>query len=54
MTAPVLVVTDDATPDQLRAAITALRDKQRRAVIPSTAAEVGVEIDALLDRLAGL
>lgn len=54
MTTPVLVVTDDATPDQLRAAITALRDKQRRAVIPSTAAEYGAAVDELLDRLAGL
>lgn len=47
-----LVVTDDATPDELREAITHLRDKQRRCVIASTAAEVGEEIDALLDRLA--
>jgi hypothetical protein len=49
-----LVVTDDATPADICEAITNLRAKQRRAVIPSTAAEIGEEIDELLDWLSTL
>lgn len=42
-------VTDHPTRDQLADAITALRAKQRAAVIPSTAAEHGEAINELLD-----
>lgn len=44
-------VPDDATPEQVRDAITALRAKQRAAVIPSTAREYGAAIDELLERI---
>jgi hypothetical protein len=47
-----LVITDDATADDLREAITHLRDKQRRAVIQSTRDELDADINELLDLLA--
>lgn len=46
-----LRITDDATDDELREAITNLRAKQLRACIPSTYAEIGEDIDELLDLL---
>ena len=46
-----LVIDDHATPEDLREAIIHLRARQRGAVIPSTAEEIGAEIDKLLDRL---
>lgn len=42
---------DDADQATLREAITALRAKQRAAVIPSTAAEYGARVDELLERV---
>jgi hypothetical protein len=47
-----LVITDDASPDDLREAITHLREKQRRACIPSTRDELNADINELLDLLA--
>ena len=47
-----LVITDDATADDLREAITHLRDKQRRAVIQSTRDELDADMGELLDLLA--
>lgn len=44
-----IIVSDDATRATIDQAIAALRAKQRRAVIPSTADEIGEEIDELLD-----
>lgn len=44
-----IIVSDDATRATIDQAIAALRAKQRRAVIPSTAEEIGEEIDDLLD-----
>lgn len=46
-----LPLADDADQATLRAAITALRAKQRAAVIPSTAAEYAAAVDALLERV---
>jgi hypothetical protein len=46
-----LTVEPEATRADLTEAITHLRAKQRRAYIPSTAVEIGQEIDELLDRL---
>lgn len=48
----VIRVTDDATRADLAEAIGHLRARQLGAVIPSTAAEIGVEIDALLEAWA--
>lgn len=45
----ILRLPDPATRADLGLAIAALRARQRAAVIPSTAAEIGAEIDALLD-----
>lgn len=45
----ILRVPDHLTRADIGLAIAALRIKQRMSVIPSTAAEIGVEIDALLD-----
>jgi hypothetical protein len=49
-----LIVDDEATADDLREAITHLRDKQRRAVIQSTRDELGQDVDELLDQLIAL
>ena len=46
-----LVISDDATPDDIREAINHLRAKQLRCVIASTRAEVAADIDELLDLL---
>jgi hypothetical protein len=46
-----LLVDDSATTEELREAITHLRRRQRCACIPSTAAEIGADIDELLDLL---
>lgn len=46
-----LIVNESSTDVELREAIMVLRWRQRHAVIPSTADELGVEIDELLDRL---
>lgn len=46
-----LVVNDDASPDEIREAITNLREKQQRACIPSTAEEIGEDINELLEIL---
>jgi hypothetical protein len=45
----VLTITDDSTRADLAEAINHLRAKQRRCVIPSTAAEIADDIDDLLD-----
>lgn len=45
----VLRITDDATQADIAEAIGHLRDKQRRAELDTTRAEVQTEIDALLD-----
>lgn len=47
-----LLVTDDASADDLREAITNLRAKQRRACIQSTRDELDADINELLDLLA--
>jgi hypothetical protein len=47
-----LIVDDEATADDLREAITHLRDKQRRACIQSTRDELDADINELLDLLA--
>lgn len=47
-----VIVTEDSTRSQIAEAITHLRAKQLRCVIPSTAAEVGEEVDRLLDEWA--
>jgi hypothetical protein len=44
-----LRITDDSTREEIAEAIGHLRDRQRAAVIPSTAAEIGAEIDALIE-----
>lgn len=44
-----LRVTDDSTREEIAEAITHLRARQRAAVIPSTAAEIGAVIDELLE-----
>ena len=46
-----LVIGDDAEPDQVHAAITELRGRQRTACLPSTRAEIGDAIDDLLELL---
>lgn len=46
--AGILRITDDSTRDEIAEAITWLQAKQLAAVIPSTAAEYGDEIDRLL------
>lgn len=46
-----LVIGDDAEPDQVHAAITELRTRQRAACIASTRAEIGDAIDDLLELL---
>lgn len=48
----VIRVTDDSTREEFAEAIGHLRHKQLGAVIPSTRAEIGVEIDALLEAWA--
>ena len=48
----ILRITDDSTREELAEAIGHLRLRQLGAVIPSTAAEIGVEIDALLEAWA--
>ena len=47
-----LIIGDDATEDDLKQAIVQLRDKQRRACIASTRAEIGEDIDEALDLLS--
>ena len=47
-----LLITDDATADELREAILHLREKQRRAVIQSTRDELDADMSELLDLLA--
>lgn len=47
-----LTINDDSTRDEIAEAIQHLREKQRRCVIPSTAAEVGSVIDHLLEEWA--
>jgi hypothetical protein len=47
-----LLVDDSATTEELREAITHLRRRQRCACIPSTAAEIGADIDELLEILS--
>lgn len=49
-----IVIRDDADRDTLDAAIITLRAKQSRAVIASTADEIGADIDELLDRRGAL
>ncbi len=46
-----LVIEDDASREDICEAITNLRAKQLRCCIPSTAAEVGADIDELLEML---
>ena len=46
-----LVITDDASPDDLRESITNLRTKQRACCIPSTRDELDADISELLDML---
>ncbi|MBZ5736480.1 hypothetical protein K8Z61_18470 [Nocardioides sp. TRM66260-LWL] len=46
-----IVIRDDAGPADIYAAITALREKQKRACIPSTRDEIQTDIDELLDLL---
>lgn len=46
-----LTITDDASPDDLREAITHLRAKQRTACIQSTRDELDADINELLDAL---
>lgn len=48
-----VLIRDNATREDIEEAITALRDKQRRACIASTRAEIGEDIDELLDMRAG-
>jgi hypothetical protein len=50
--ATLLRITDDSTRPELEEAIGHLRDKQQRAVLETTRAELQVSIDALLDRWA--
>lgn len=45
------VITDDASPDDLREAITNLRAKQRTACIQSTRDELDADMSELLDLL---
>ena len=47
---PSLVLTPDSTRADIEEAIANLRQRQRRCVIASTAAEVGDVIDYLLDQ----
>jgi hypothetical protein len=44
-----LRITDDSTREEIAEAIGHLRARQRQAVIPSTAAEIGAEIDELIE-----
>ena len=44
-----LRITDDSTREEIAEAIGHLRARQICAVIPSTAAEIGAEIDALIE-----
>ena len=47
-----VIVTPDSSRVEIEEAVRHLREKQRRCVIPSTANEVGAEIDALLEAWA--
>lgn len=47
-----LIVDDEATADDLREAITHLREKQKRACIQSTRDELDADMSELLDLLA--
>ena len=48
-----VILAPDASQADIYAAISELREKQRTACIPSTAAEYGDDIDELLERLTG-
>ena len=47
-----LVITDDATPEDIREAITNLRTKQRACSLSEIREDIGADLDELLDLLA--